>query len=448
MKRIIGMAEIEAENLHLAIFEINGKNISLVTEETLGPHDSTQYPGLDVWLIVRTCDRSIRYVNLPKDAKRQARKMAMMQASPLLPLEMEEYAYDALIKPVGDKLGALVIAIPLEKAHEWERRLEAAGLVLVSFAIEPLFYPLIRPPQPGKIAFCIPTTRGSLAIIGCNNGTPVCWTTIQDDSQLPACGLENLLVQEYFCEKPEPFVPEKLLTADTTIEPRLVGYLAAAHLASMSPRPWEGRSILAFSDFLKREQYAPATMGSILKCAAIWAAVALIMILAGIAHVRKTEKKAERMSIQSEQLKVFAKQSTQAAQEISSLMDKRNSLYALTLGKPMALDVLKSIQDSLPYRVRMTDIRYDADTGVQAECIAEKEPDILLLLGNLGKQPNVKNLRLLFAEAREDGFFRFRIEFSFGALQQGSKEIAAARRENGEGMAAVPFGKKAERQEG
>lgn len=410
MKRIVGMAEIDGDTLHLAVFEIAGSKISLVTEETLGLNETSSYVGLEVWLIVRTRDRSVRYVTLPGSARRQAREMAMLQASPSLLLPPEEYAYDVLLKPVGDKLGALVIVIPLEKAHAWEERISRAGLVLVSFAIEPLFYPLLRPPQEGAVMFCMPTPQGSLAIVGCENGTPVCWTTVQDESQIPSGDIENMLVQEYFCESPRPFVPRKLLAAETSLEPRLVGYLAGAHLASLSPRPWEGRSILAFAEFLQREQYAPATRMAIAKCAAIWCVVALLAALAGIAHVHKVEAKAEAIARQSEQARAFAEQSTQAAQEVGRLMELRYGLEDLTLNKRLSLDVLRAFQQALPLRVKLVSLRYDAASGMQAECVAERESDILLLLNKLGRLPLVKDLRLLFAETREDNTFHFRIE--------------------------------------
>lgn len=421
MKRIIGMAEIEDDSLHLAVFQIKGKHISLLAEESLGPSDVSNYPGLEVWLIVRTRDRSVRYVTLPKNARRQAREMAMMQASPQLLLPPEEYAYDALVKPVGDKLGAMLIAIPLAKAHAWEQRLERAGLVLISFAIEPLFYPLLRPQQRGKVTFCMPTPQGSLAIIGCHNGTPVCWSIIQDESRIPSGGLENMLVRNYFCEAPEPFVPEKMLAGETSLEPRLVGYLAAAHLAALSPRPWEGRSLLAFSEFLKREQYAPATKWSVLKCLAAWAVAAALLLLAGIAHVNKVEIEAKSLTSRNEELQALAVQSKQAAKEISELRELRNHLRELTLDKRMVLNVLRLVQDALPLRVRLTGLRYDAVSGVQAECVAEREQDILNLLGNLGKLPKVGNLQLLFAEARDDGQFHFRISFILDET-----EVAAA----------------------
>ncbi len=410
MKRIIGIAEIDGKDLHLAVFKIRGKQVSLVTEELLEPGEQSRFPGLEVWLIVRIQDRSIRYVTLPKAARRQARSMAMLQASPLLLDEPDAYAHDALVKPVGDELGALVVAIPLAKAHAWEERLEQAGLVLVSFAVEPLFYPLLRPPQPGKVMFCMPTPQGSLAIVGCSNGTPVCWTTIRDQSQIPAGGVESLLVQEYFCLKPEAFKPEKTLAGETVIEPRLVGYLAAAHLAAMSPRPWEGRSLLAFSEFLQREQYQPATLESIIKCAAVWLVVFGLLLFAGIAHVRKTERKAESLKKTAEDMKAFARQSTLAGQEVGRLMELRNGLRAYTVDKVMALDILRQFQAALPLRVKVGSMRFDAASGLQVECIAEKEPDILILLDHVRKLKIVKDLRLVFAEARDDGAFHFRIE--------------------------------------
>ncbi len=432
MKRTIGVAEIEGDSLHLAVFEIRGQRVSLVTEESLGPGESSRFPGLDVWLIVRTRDRSIRYVTLPKVARRQAASMAMLQASPYLLHDADAYAHDALVKPVGDGLGALVVAIPLDKARAWEERLEAAGLVLVSFAVEPLFYPLVRAPEPGRVMFCMPTPQGSLAIVGCRDGPPVCWETISDESQIPAGGLKNMLVQEYFCEAPEPFTPDKVLGGEPSIEPRLVGYLAAAHLAAMRPRPWEGRSLLTFREFLQREQYAPATWRAIARCAAVWAVVAALLLIAGTAHVIRTERRAEEMMAAGEQLRVFARQSTQAAQEVGDLMALRYRLQALTVDKVMVLDVLRRFQEALPYRVRLTALRYDVASGVQAECLAEQEPDILILLGRIRRLPSVRELRLLFAEKRDDGLFHFRLRFhlgeeSGGASEAGSPAITSAR---------------------
>ena len=393
-KRVI-VATVEGDVLHTAAFQVSKQGATLIEEERLGPHESSRFAGKAAWLVVTTADRSIRYFTLPKSSSRNVRRMAEVQAGQHLALLPQDYLFETLVRPLGSQMGALVVAVPRERAAALERRAQEAGLRLAGLAVEPLTFTAFAAPN-GNALVRVAHDSDRPAVVGCRDGLPVLWRTGRRAAHVQ----QDHLVAEYFVEEPEELTPDEVVDVP---DGGLARHEAAARYCAQP-------GALLLTESLRVEEHAPAGWAARALGLAAWAVALGLALATGYAMVRQKESQLASLRETGAQVRSFARRSAETAAETSEVTAALIALRERSIEKVMAVDVLRSLAYALPSSIKMTSLSFDAAGPLSLDCTGERMADILLFIDQLRNARRILDPQLMYTEANDEGQLVFRIE--------------------------------------